>query len=99
MKLYIVESDEAISKDLDSIEFAGISDGERIKIEKIKAHLIKLPQEQRLKAMKYLEKLQEEWFDNTEKTRVIVEFEQYMDSTGYAGTTEVYDLLESLLVE
>ena len=48
--------------------------------------------------MKYLAKLQEEWFDHTEKTRVIIEFEQYIDSTGYTNSAEVIEILESLLV-
>jgi hypothetical protein len=65
----------------------------------LKSHLVKLPQEQRLKAMQFLAKLQEEWFDHTEKTRVIIEFEQYIDSIGYRDSADVIDILESLLVQ
>jgi len=47
----------------------------------------------------YLQSLQEEWFDYTEKTRVIIEFESYIDSTGIDTVDIIIDLLESLLVE
>ncbi len=100
IKLYIPEfSDTDTPDEAKDIEFSGVSDDEKVKIEKLKAHLIQLPQDQRVKAMRYLSKLQEEWFDHTEKTRVIIEFEQYIDSTGYTNSAEVIDILESLLVQ
>jgi ADP-ribosylglycohydrolase len=34
-----------------------------------------MPSEYKLKSMMYLQKLQEEWSDDTEKTKVILEFE------------------------
>ncbi|MDP2395457.1 MAG: hypothetical protein Q8S84_08905 [bacterium] len=46
-----------------------------MKIEKLKEHVNKLPKEHKLKAMMYVQKLQEDWFDNREKTNVILEFE------------------------
>ena len=99
IKLYIPEfSDTDTQEDENNIIFEWVSDDEKVKIEKLKAHLIQLSQDQRVKAMRYLAKLQEEWFDHTEKTRVIIEFEQYIDSTGYTNSAEVIEILESLLV-
>jgi hypothetical protein len=73
-KLYI---DEEI--DIKTIKFNGISDSERVKIEKLKDYVNSLPKENKLKALMYIQKLQEEWFDNREKTNVILEFENYIN--------------------
>jgi hypothetical protein len=72
-KLYI---DEEI--DINTINFKGISDSERVKIEKLKDYVNSLSKEHKLKALMYVQKLQEEWFDNREKTNVILEFENYV---------------------
>jgi len=34
-----------------------------------------MPQQDKLKAMQYVQKLQENWSDETEKVRTIIEFE------------------------
>jgi hypothetical protein len=47
----------------------------------------------------YVQKLQEEWFDPSEKTKVIVEFEGYISGIDSANSTTIYTLLESLLLE
>jgi len=47
----------------------------------------------------YIQKLQEEWFDNTEKTRVILEFEAYISEVAPSEAEEIINTLESLLVE
>ena len=85
--------------DVDSISFNWVSNSEKVKIEKLKEMIKVLPQEHRLKAMMYVQKLQEEWFDETEKTRVIIEFEVFIDWTNYSNSDGIIDLLESLLVE
>ena len=33
-----------------------------------------------MKSAEYIQKLQEQWFDNTEKTRTIIDFQKYIDS-------------------
>jgi hypothetical protein len=58
-----------------------------------------LPQEHRLKGMQYVQKLQENWFYPTEKTKIILEFEAFIDGTGVANALEINNTLESLLVE
>ena len=93
-KLYI---DEEI--DIKSIKFNGISDSERVKIEKLKDYVNSLPKEHKLKALMYVQKLQEEWFDNREKTNVILEFENYVSEVDPGGAEYAITLLESLLVE
>jgi hypothetical protein len=58
-----------------------------------------LPKQHRLKALMYVQKLQEEWFDAAEKTRVIVEFEGYVGEIDTPNANTIYELLESLLLE
>jgi len=48
--------------------------------------------------MKYIQKLQEAWFDETEKTKVILELEGFLDNPDITNSTEIIDLLESILV-
>jgi hypothetical protein len=47
----------------------------------------------------YIQKLQEEWFDNREKTNVILEFEGFISEIPEIKTDEIINILESLLVE
>jgi Na+/phosphate symporter len=61
--------------DISQVEFKGVSDSEKIKIEKLKDYVNALPKQYKLKALMYVQKLQEEWFDEREKTNVILEFE------------------------
>ncbi len=85
--------------DPSDIIFNGISQSEKVTIEKIKNEIQNLPKQDRLKALMYVQKLQEEWFDAAEKTRVIVEFEWYVAGLQSANSDIIYDLLESLLLE
>ncbi len=85
--------------DAESIIFSGITDAEKVKIEKLKAYVQWLPQEWRLKWMQYVQKLQEEWFYVNEKTKVILEFESFIDSLWVSNGTEIINLLESFLIE
>jgi hypothetical protein len=86
-----IEEDEM---NLEDIKFNGVSEAERISIEKLKEEVKLLPREHRLKAMMYVQKLQEEWFDVNEKTRVIIEFEGYISETNASNATIIYDTLE-----
>jgi isoleucyl-tRNA synthetase len=60
---------------------------------------MQLPQEQKLKALSFVQKLQENWADDTEKTRTILDFESYIFELGLKNENEIISLLESLLVE
>lgn len=85
--------------DSSSIIFTGVSDSEKLKIEQLKELVNDLEKRDRLKALMYVQKLQEEWFDKTEKTRVILEFEAYIYEVAPDNSTELINTLESLLVE
>jgi len=85
--------------DLDTVIFDGVSDSIKLKIEKLKDYVNALPKEHKLKALMYVQKLQEEWSDNREKTNIILEFEGYIYDIAVANGDEIVDLLESLLVE
>ena len=94
-KNYIEESDI----DPDTLIFEGVTESEKEKIEKLKGILSTLPQQQRLESLSYVQKLQENWNDNTEKTRTILDFENYIFDLGLEQEDEIIELLESLLVE
>ncbi|MCD5385045.1 PKD domain-containing protein, partial [Candidatus Gracilibacteria bacterium] len=85
--------------DINSIVFNGVSDDIKLKIEKLKNYVDGLPKEYKLKASMYVQKLQEEWSDNREKTNIILEFEGYIYETGVKNADEIVNLLEGLLVE
>jgi len=95
IKEYI--NDEEI--DINSIEFKGVTESEQITIEELKSEIKKLPKEYRLKSLMYVQKLQEEWFDVAEKTKVIVEFEGYISEIDSTNAINIYGLLEALLLE
>lgn len=93
IKEYISENTEI--KDL---SFSWVTAEEKAKIEKLKEYISKFPQSYRIEWMKYLEKLQSEWFDKTEKTKVILEFEWFIDNPNIPNSNEVIDLLESFIL-
>ncbi|MDD5770218.1 MAG: PKD domain-containing protein, partial [Candidatus Gracilibacteria bacterium] len=94
-KKYI--KDEEI--DLSKVIFNGVSDDEKAKIEKLKAYIKEFPQEDRLKSMQYIQKLQEEWFYANEKTKIILEFESYVDGLQLSNGADIINLLESFLIQ
>jgi len=47
----------------------------------------------------YVQKLQEEWSDNREKTNVILEFEGFIYDIAVNNGEDIINLLESILVE
>lgn len=94
-KTYIEEK----NIDPDTIIFEWVSESEKEKIETLKSTLLELPQQQRLKSLSYVQKLQENWNDNTEKTRTILDFENYIFELGLTNEDELINILESLLVE
>lgn len=94
-KTYIEETEI----DPSTIIFEDVTESEKEKIEALKSELLKLPQQQKLKALAYVQKLQENWNDNTEKTRTILDFENYIFELGLSNEDELISILESLLVE
>ena len=85
--------------DLDTIVFEWISESQKEKIDALKTIISGLEQNNRIVAMSYVQKLQEEWFDDTEKTRIIIDFEIYLDENTPEIADEAIELLGSLLVE
>jgi len=85
--------------DIDNIVFEGVSDSTKLKIEKLKDYVNTLPKQHKLKALMYVQKLQEEWSDNREKTNIILEFEWFIYDMQLENSNDIIDLLESLLVE
>ncbi len=85
--------------DINSIVFNGVSESIKIKIEQLKTLVSNLPKQHKLKALMYVQKLQEEWNDNREKTNVILEFEWFIYDIWVNSWDEIINLLESLLVE
>jgi len=80
-------------------EFAWVTDEEKAKIEELKVFISKMPQQDKLKAMQYVQKLQENWSDETEKVRTIIEFEWFLETTGVKNIDEIINNLESLISE
>ncbi len=85
--------------DLETIEFKWVKDSDKEIIEKLKDLISELPTVNRLKSTEYIQRLQEQWFDNTWKTRAIIDFENYIDSENVEWSDEIIEVLESLLVD
>ncbi len=93
IKEYISEQ-----KEIKELSFSWVTNQDKQKIEELKSYISKFPQTYRVEWMKYLERLQSEWFDPTEKTKVILEFEWFIDNPNIPNSNEIINLLESLLV-
>lgn len=79
----------------------GISDSEKADIEKLKDIIrTKTPEQDRLKLMQMLSALQENWFDQREKTKIILDMEGVLSEIKIDQTIrdEAYSLLEGFLV-
>lgn len=88
-----------VEKNVSDIVFSWVTVSEKQKIELLKNYISSFPPDLKVTGMKYLERLQWEWFDNTEKTKVILEFEWFLDNPEITNSTDIINLLESLLVE
>lgn len=114
MRLFLRDEDDAVfaSKDItiikdyiedrtidpDTIIFENVSEEEKRMLERLKKLLIDLPQVERLHSLEYVQRLQQNWFDKTEKTRIIIDFQNYIFELNLATEDEIIDILESLLV-
>lgn len=85
--------------DINSINFWDVSDSEKERIERLKTLIQDMDEWNRLKSMEFLQRLQSEWWDSGEKTRIILEFEWYIDSVGDKDSDEMISILESFLLE
>jgi len=93
-KLYIKEEKEPELWPLD-----GVSDDVKLKIENLKFAIKELPQEYRIQGLKYIEKLQDNWKDETEKVRTIMEFQDFIDTTWVDNIEEIIVLIDALLLK
>jgi len=84
--------------DPDTIIFENVTEEEKQKLERLKRLLSELPQTERLQSLQYVQRLQQNWFDKTEKTRIIIDFENYIFELNLPNENEIIDILESLLV-
>ena len=84
--------------DPDTIIFDNVTQEEKIKLERLKELLSGLPKAERLQSFQYVQRLQQNWFDKTEKTRIIIDFENYIFELNLNQEDEIIDILESLLV-
>ncbi|MDD3119888.1 MAG: PKD domain-containing protein [Candidatus Gracilibacteria bacterium] len=78
-----------------------ISEIDRVNLERLKNLIKDLPEKDRLIMMQYYVKLQENWFDSREKTRIIIDFESYIENESPLDKQkkgEFYTLLEGFLV-
>ncbi len=96
IKTYIDEKEEV---NPDDIKLEWVTDWVKKKFEELKTIASSFEWTDRIKAMSYIQRLQENWSDDAEKTRTIIEFEGFIDETGVENADETIDLLESLLVE
>ena len=76
-----------------------ISAKDKEKIEQLKDLIKKSPEKERLQMMKFISLLQENWFDEREKTRAIVDFESYVNALSISQDMKdkFYTILESFL--
>lgn len=77
-----------------------ISENDRVKIEELKDLIKKSPENLRLQLTKFLSLLQENWFDDREKTRTIIDFESFVNSSSIDSSIkdQFYNTLESFLL-
>jgi PKD repeat protein len=79
----------------------GISDADKASIETLKDLIRTKAQEQdRMKLMQYLSLLQENWFDQREKTKVVIDFESHVSGLkiDQSAKDQIFSLLEGFLV-
>lgn len=78
-----------------------ISETDKINLEKLKDLIRGSKEQDRLKMMQYFSQLQENWFDTREKTKTIIDFENYIDTSSALDTKtkeSFYSLLEGFLL-
>ncbi|MDD2487034.1 MAG: PKD domain-containing protein [Candidatus Gracilibacteria bacterium] len=78
-----------------------ISEQDKINLELIKDLIKKSGKQNEVKMMQNLSAIQDNWFDDREKTKAIIDFESYVDglTLDQKIKDEFYNLLENLLVK
>lgn len=96
----IIIDDAVKSAEWEIVDNKNISDADRLSIEELKDLIKKAPESDRLQMMKYLSSLQENWFDEREKTKTVVDFEAYVNASWLDQKVkdEYYNLLEWFLI-
>ncbi len=85
--------------DLQKFKFEWVSEQTKISVEKIKKLIEKMPEDLKLKSSQYVQKLQENRLDTTERTRTLVDFANFLANQKYENFDEMNILLESLITE
>lgn len=91
---------QTLSGSLDNLP-KDISEIDKANIEKLKDLIRNTKEQDRLKMMQYLALLQENWFDTREKTKIIIDFENYIDTSSPIDAKtkeEFYSILEGFLM-
>lgn len=97
----VVQDNVATNSDnIKTTENKNISEADKLSIEELKDLIKKSSESERLQMMKFLSTLQENWFDDREKTKVIIDFESYINSSSLEQVTKdkFYNILEWFLV-
>lgn len=94
IKSYVAEE----NIDPSVIKFTSLSDDDKIKVEKVKTFISNLPEVQKNEGLKLLAKLQDDWLDENERTKTILDLEAFLGSSQIQGWDDMIDVLESLLV-
>ncbi len=76
VKEYIEEEDKVLEK-LDTLEFSSLTLEEKNKIEEIKWYIRALPKKNVLEAVNYMESLEQNWWDTSERVNIISDFSWY----------------------
>ncbi len=86
------------SVDIGNISFEGVSEQEKKMLEDLKKLVSGLPAEYKQEGARYVQKLQEEYSDAAEKTKIIIDFEWFLDNENIKNSAEIIALLEQILV-
>ncbi len=94
IKSYVTEE----NIDPSVIKFTSLNDEDKAKVEKVKTFISNLPEAQKNEGLKLLSKLQDDWLDENERTKTILDLEAFLGSSQIQGGSDMVDTLESLLV-
>ena len=92
-----IEVEEAI--DPNTLDFGQISDENKKRIDSIKDMVSDFSQENRIKWMLYMQKLQDTWNDSREKTITVMDFEEFVSGTWDKNADKITELLKEILLD
>lgn len=84
--------------DPNSVKFTSLSDENKAKIEKVKTFIASLDEPKKSEWGKLLAKLQDDWLDETERTKTILDLESFLGASDIKWGSAMIDILEGLLV-